>query len=110
MSKQRLISREANAPPSSFCCLVLVVAYLFLLSPRAIAAPETSPTTAHQSYVPPELQVADPSVKAYLDSAEKSAKLGNDGECLTFLQKALELATKQRSPADKGIVEDTLAV
>jgi len=81
-----------------------------LLSPCAIAAPETIPTTAHERYVPPELQAADPNVKAFLDSAEKSAKLGNDGECLTSLQKALELATKQKSLADKGIVEDKLAV
>jgi len=81
-----------------------------VLSPLAIAAAQTSPTTTPQRYVPPELQIADPNVKAYLDSADKSAKLGNDGECLTSLQKALELATKQKSLADKGIVEDGLAV
>src|ERR1019366_7587090 len=110
MSKQRLSSCEASVRPFSFCPLALVVVYLFFLSPCATAAPQTSPTTAHQRYVPPELQVADPNVKAYLDSADKSAKLGNDGECLTSLQKALELATKQKSLADKGIVEDGLAV
>jgi CHAT domain-containing protein/ATP/maltotriose-dependent transcriptional regulator MalT len=80
-----------------------------LFSPIAIAAAQTAPT-AHQNYVPPELQVADPNVKAYLDSAEKSAKLGNDGESLTSLQKALELATKEKFLADRGIVEDKLAV
>jgi tetratricopeptide (TPR) repeat protein len=60
--------------------------------------------------VPPELRVTDPGVKALLDSAEKSAKLGNYGECLAALQKALELATKQRFVADKAIVEDKVAV
>ena len=110
MSKQRLSSCEASVRPFSFCPLALVVVYLFFLSPCATAAPQTSPTTAHQNYVPPELQIADPNVKAYLDSAEKSAKLGNDGECLTFLQKALELATKEKSVADRGIVEDKFAV
>jgi tetratricopeptide (TPR) repeat protein len=111
MSKPILSSREASTPPSSrFSRLVLAVAYLFLLSPLAIAAAQTPPITTPERYVPPELQVADLNVKAYLDSAEKSAKLGNDGECLTSLQKALELATKQKSLADKGIVEDKLAV
>src|ERR1035441_4796608 len=99
MSRQRLSSCEASAPPSSFCPLALVVVYLFLLSPLAIAAAQAAPAAAPQRYVPPELQVADPNVKAYLDSAENSAKLGNDAECLTSLQKALELATKQRSLA-----------
>jgi len=101
MSKQRLISREANAHPSSFCCLILAVAYVFLLSPLAIAAAQAAPTTVPQKYVPPELQVADPDVKAYLDSADKSATIGNDEESLTSLQEALELATKQKSLADK---------
>jgi tetratricopeptide (TPR) repeat protein len=110
MSKQRLSSCEASAPPSSFCPLALIVVYLLLLSPSAVAVPQTSPTAAHQGYVPRELQVADPNVKEHLDSAEKSAQLGNYGECLTSLQKALELATKEKSLADRGIVEDKFAV
>jgi len=63
-----------------------------------------------QAYVPPELQVADPDVKTLLDSAEKSAKQGNFGDSLPFLQKALQLVTKQKSLADKAIVEDKFAV
>src|ERR1019366_4701802 len=109
MSKGQLSSCRVTVPSSSFFILAFVVC-LFSLSPCAIAAPERSPTTPHQRYVPPELQVVDPNVKAYLDSAEESAKLGNDGECLTSLQKALELATKQKSLADKGIVEARLGV
>lgn len=108
MSKQRLSSCEVSVPPYFFA-LALVVC-LFSLAPCAIATLETSPATAHQRYVPPELQVADPNVRASLDSAEQLAKLGNDGECLTSLQKALELATKEKSLGDRGIVEDKLAV
>src|SRR5258708_262737 len=93
MLRQRL---NAFAALPIFRILALV-SYALLFS--AIASPQTPPTP-DQPYVPPELQVADPKVKASLDSAEKSAKLGNYGECLTFLQKALELATKQRSPSD----------
>src|SRR6266852_8165813 len=63
-----------------------------------------------QAYVPPELQVSNPDVKALVDSADKSAKLGNYGESLPFLQKALGLAMKQKSLADRAIIEDTLAV
>src|ERR1700677_1829506 len=110
MSKEKLISRETSLIPSSFCSLALLVVYVFLLSPFGIAAAQTSPTAAPQRYVPSELQVTDPNVKAYLDSAEKSGKLGNDVECLTTLQKALELATKQKSLVDRGIVEESLAV
>jgi tetratricopeptide (TPR) repeat protein len=109
MSKPTLSSSKASVPPY-FCPHAPVVVYLFLLSALAIAGAQTSPTAAPQKYVPPELQAVDPNVKAYLDSTENSAKLGNDGECLTSLQKALELATKQKSLADKGLVEDTLAV
>jgi CHAT domain-containing protein len=64
--------------------------------------------SAANNYVPPELQVADSNIKAFLDSAEKSSKLGEYDDCRTFLEKALELATKQRSVADKAIVEDVL--
>jgi CHAT domain-containing protein len=109
MLKPTLSSREASVPPYS-CPLALVVVYVFLLSSFAIAGAQTSLTAAPQKYVPPELQVADPNVRTYLDSAEKSARLGNDGECLASLQKALELATKQKSLADKGIVEAGLGV
>ncbi len=103
MSRQRSSSCEAWP-------LVFVVLYLLLLSQFAAAAPQASPTTAHKDYVPPELQVTDPNVKAALDSADKSGKLGNYGECLKFLQKALELATSQKSLADRAIVEDKFAV
>ncbi|MGA9414186.1 MAG: hypothetical protein WBV60_05800 [Terriglobales bacterium] len=109
MAKQRLGYREASIPLSGFRYLVLLFVF-FLLSSFAIAALEASQPATHQKYVPPELQVADPNVKAYLDSAEKAAELGNDGECLTSLQKALELATKRESLADKGIVETRLGV
>lgn len=109
MPKQRLSSCKVSALPSSLFALVFAFVCLFLPSPCG-AAPETASTAAHERYVPPELQVADPNVKAYLDSAEQSTKLGNDGDCLTSLQKALELATKEKSVADRGIVENKLAV
>jgi tetratricopeptide (TPR) repeat protein len=64
----------------------------------------------HHSYVPPELQASDPGVKNLLDSAAQSAKQGHYNEALTSLQKALELATKQRSAADKAVVESSLGV
>ncbi len=109
MSKQRPSSRAAGAQLSRLSLLLLLV---FLSTSRQVLAlPQTSSaTTNHQRYVPPELQVAEPDVKAYLDSAERSAELGNDAECLTFLQRALELATKEKSVADRGIVEDRFAV
>jgi CHAT domain-containing protein len=100
MSRQRPSSCEAWP-------LVLVVLYHLLLSQFAVAAPQT---TAHQDYVPPELLVTDPNVKAALESADKSGKLGQYGECLKFLQKALELATSQKALADRAIVEDKFAV
>src|SRR5713226_2111198 len=99
---------SASAVPSIFRLLAFVSCAL-LFSTSAIAGPQ-APPTPHQAYVPSELQVADPNVKASLDSAEKSAKLGNYGECFTSLQKALELATKQRSVSDRAIVEDKFAV
>lgn len=113
MRRQRLNYREVSALCSNLCPLALVVICFLLLSAGAAAVaavPQTPPGTARQRYVPPELQVRDRNVQALLDSAETSAKLGNDGECLKFLQEALELATKQKSLADMAIVEGTFAV
>lgn len=110
MSKQELSSGEASAPPFSCRLLLIVVIYVLLLSVSSPAASQTSPATTPEQYVPPELQVADPNVKTALDAAEKSANLGNYGECLGYLQKALQLATKQKSPADRAIVENRIAV
>ncbi len=56
------------------------------------------------------MQVVNPDVKSLLDSAEKSAKSGNYGECSSALQKALDLAIEQKSLSDRAIVEDKLAV
>jgi tetratricopeptide (TPR) repeat protein len=109
MSTQRRLDADASTELSShFPLLVFVVCFL-LLSLCAVANPQSS-DVLQQAYVPPELQVTDPDVKALLDSAEKSAKLGNYGEYLISLQKAFDLATKQKSLPDRGIVEDKIAV
>jgi tetratricopeptide (TPR) repeat protein len=110
MQRQILNPCETGGFCSVFRFLTLVVVFFLLLPPHAVASPQTSSATAPRVYVPPELQVADPNVKALLDSADKSATLGNYGECLSFLQLALKLATKQKSLADRAVVEDTLAV
>ena len=86
--------------------ILVVWLSLLLLCVMATADPEAP----HHAYVPPELQVADPEIKALLESAENSAKLGNYGEVLAPLEKALELATKLNAVADRAIVEDHLAV
>lgn len=104
MSTQRA---DADASTEHFPFPVLAVSFL-LLSLCALANPQSSDTLG-QAYVPPELRITDPDVKALLDSAEKSVKLGNYGEYLLSLQKALDLATKQKSLADKGIIEDKFA-
>ena len=108
MSKQRLDCDASTKLSSDSPFLVLAVCFL-LLSLCAAANPQSS-EAPRQAYIPTELQVTDPDVKALLDSAEKSAKLGNYGEYLISLQKALDLATKQKSIADSGIVEDKIAV
>ena len=84
-----------------------VCAYLLLFSIAVAHTQTTRPSP--QAYVPPELQVADPDIKKLLDSAAKSATLGNYAEYLRLLQKALDNATKLRFVADRAIVEDNLA-
>jgi tetratricopeptide (TPR) repeat protein len=110
MLKRRLSSCAATAPPSNCRYLRLVVVYVLLLSLCPPANPQTSPTIEPHPYVPPELEVTDPNIKELLDSIEKSENLGNNAKCLESFQKALELATKYKSPADKAIVEDKFAV
>ena len=109
MSKQRLSSFEVSTSAFSLFRLILVFVFsLFSLSTEASG--QVPPVAPSQRYVPPELQVVDASIRAFLDSSEKSANLGNYRECLASLQKALDLAGKQKSTADKAIVEDKFAV
>ena len=82
---------------------------ILLFSLSAIGDSQIAPSL-YRTYVPPELQVSDSNIKALLDAAQKSAKLGNYSESLTSLQKALQLAKKQKSLGDRAIVEDWFAL
>ncbi len=107
MSKSRLDDSKVNT--RLFNSRVLIhLAWFLLVLLCATATAETS--NGSRRYIPPELQASDPGIKALLDSAEQSAKQGNYGNCLTSLQKAIELATKEKSTGDKTIVESRLAV
>ena len=75
-----------------------------------VGATSQSSDLPSQPYTPPELQVSDPDVKTLVDSAKKSANLGNYEESLASLRKASEIATKHKATADKAIIEDLLAV
>jgi CHAT domain-containing protein len=108
MSTHKL-DADASAGLSSYLRFIVLAAYFLLLSLCAVANSQSS-DAPRQAYIPPELRVADRDIKALLDSAEKFARLGNYGENLVFLQKALELATERKSVGDRGIVEDKIAV
>ena len=56
------------------------------------------------------MQIQDPTIKPVVESAEKAAELGHDEECLTSLEKALQLAIKQQSLSDAAIIEDYISV
>jgi hypothetical protein len=105
---RKLISCDAGTSLSISCGLLLVFFSCLVLTPSVIAIAETASTNAQPRYIPPELQVSDPNVRALLDSAKESADLGNDGEYLSSLQKALEASVQQKSVGDKAIIEANL--
>lgn len=85
------------------------VACAFVLLPISVIWSQTS-LASGDSYLPPEAQIADPNIKAILDSAEKAAQLGGYEKYSALLQKALEVASKQQSQSDAAIIEDDIAV
>jgi CHAT domain-containing protein/tetratricopeptide (TPR) repeat protein len=107
MSKRGLDDSKVNARPFSSRVLIHLAWYLLVFLCATTTA-ETSNGPRH--YVPPELQASDPGIKALLDSADASAKQGNYVDSLNSLQKAMALATKDKSISDKAIVESRLAV
>ena len=91
--------------PKAFAFVVCAIA----LSSNSVVWPQASPTPG-SSYLPPEVQIQDPIIKPIVESAEKAAELGHDEECLTSLEKALQLAIKQQSLSDAAIIEDYISV
>jgi CHAT domain-containing protein/tetratricopeptide (TPR) repeat protein len=61
-----------------------------------------------QNYVPSEMQVADPEVKTYLDTADTQEKNGEYEQAFLQLQKALELCVKKDLRTDKALLEDKI--
>lgn len=59
--------------------------------------------------IPTELQVSDPEVKSYVDSAESSGREGKTAAVIEQLQQALELCGKKGLTKDKAVVESKLA-
>lgn len=84
---------------SVICCLLLI---------SSIEAVGQQTSTPQQEYVPPELQVSDSQVKAYLDSFDKLSSNGDYIQAFQQLQKALDLCTAKGFVADKALVEARL--
>jgi CHAT domain-containing protein/tetratricopeptide (TPR) repeat protein len=78
---------------------------LLLIAPKSILAQGATPA----EYVPPELQVSDVDVKAFVDSGSQAARNGSYDELVSQLQRALELCVKKGFVADKAIVEEDVA-
>src|SRR5438093_1150776 len=86
--------------------VLAVCALLFLLSFWGFSQePISTPR-----YIPPELQVSDPTVKGLLDEATKKTSDGDFTGSFGALQKALELARNHPSAGDKAIIEDLMGV
>jgi CHAT domain-containing protein len=62
-----------------------------------------------KDYVPNEMQVADPEVKTYLDSADSQEKDGDYEQAFLQLEKAFDLCVKKDLHSDKAILEATIA-
>jgi len=80
---------------------------LFAVIACASASAWAQQTASHR-YVPPELQISDPEVKALVDSVEKMQQEGKYSESFHELQKALDLSVSRGSLADKGLIEAKL--
>ena len=63
----------------------------------------------NKDYVPNEMQVADPEVKTYLDSADTEGKNGEYERAFLQLQKALDFCVKQNLHSDKALLEAKIA-
>ena len=107
MTKHSRNSFKPNRKHFAFLVLTSLICCLFSSSRAIVASP--SPDTP-RAYIPTEMQVIDPSVKALMDSADTSTKLGKYRECPALFQQAIELATRQKSAGDRAIVEDKFAV
>ena len=87
---------------------LVLVSLLICLTPRALYGQQ--PVDLPQpSSGPSELQASDPNIKRLLDSIESSEAAGKYADCPAYFTQALELATKQRSFADRGVVEERFA-
>jgi hypothetical protein len=87
---------------------LLVLSGLICLMPTIVMAQQPTDSPRH-AFFPPELQVSDPNIRRLLDSIETLAASGKFTDCLPIYVDALGVATKDRSLADRGIVEDKFA-
>jgi CHAT domain-containing protein len=62
-----------------------------------------------EDYVPNEMQVADPEVKTYLDSADTQGRNGEYEHAFVQLQKALDLCVNKKLHSDKALLEAKIA-
>jgi CHAT domain-containing protein len=100
-----VILRSTMKAFSKQLAIVSCVLRLFVFLPSCMAQSQSD----NKDYVPNEMQVADPEVKTYLDSADTQGKNGEYEQAFLQLQKAFDLCVKKNLHSDKALLEAKIA-
>ena len=98
----------SDSGSASLLILLKFLFWSFFFLPT-FGAGQLTPGPPHRSDIPSELQVSDPNIKRILDDVDSSTALGKRADCPPYFARAIDLATRDKSLADRGIVEDKFA-